>query len=100
MKIPVQLTTKSLGIDDLKNTDHVGWTDTLGRKCFTVQVDDKIRCVGEEIHYSCNLQYSTGGETIQQALKAIETGCNGSAQIKDIYRFDTRKELYQWLATD
>lgn len=98
MKTGVMLTSKQITIEDLKNTDHVGWIDTSDRKCFIVQIDSMLRCVGEQIDYSCNLQYDNGGTSMKQALNSIKKDCNGQAQVKQLYRFDTRRELYQWLA--
>lgn len=99
MKQEVQLTSKALTVDELNNTDHVGFvTYDNEEKCYIVGLPDQSL-------------WSTRSSN-QNTFKITPNsgfGCVGHDNIKDalpignikhLYRFDTRKELYQWLAED
>jgi hypothetical protein len=95
-KQEVQLTTKSLGIDDLKNTDHVGFVTDYNNKGYIIAHDNKFRAIKTE--EGITVPNHSWGTTGTSNLKDIFSQSNAMTKITAIYRFDTRKELYQWLA--
>ena len=95
MKTEVQLKSKQITIEDLKNTDHVGFIPTYakGKGYILFLGEEQFMPVDtNQATYNCNCLYQNGQtyETLVDAVKGIS--------IATLYRFDTRKELYQWLA--
>lgn len=91
------VTEREVTIDDLKNTDHVGFVDNKGDKGYIVAYDGKfqlISTVGQAISV-CN--YTYGAIPTNNLSDAIIKN-SSSKSIEKVIKFDTRKELYQWLA--
>jgi hypothetical protein len=89
------VTEREVTIDDLKNTDHVGFVDEQGDKGYVVYAGagrfmpitntngvNVCNCV-----FNSNTTYSSISESLQKSVHE-----------SSVYRFTTRKELYQWLA--
>ena len=99
MKTEVQLTSKQITVDDLKNTDHVGYINAdFGNKGHIVSIDtNQFTAISvNQGKNHCNI-YNEGVEnSLKSKVKDILLG----SSIDKIFVFDTRKELYQWLAED
>lgn len=99
-KQQVQLKEKELSIEDLKNTDHVGFeVDIYGKgyvlpnqdyKFFLTAIDNKDSDKRTPVSTFSGEEFYK----IKDAIKYLSKNWN----VVILYRFDTRKELYQWLA--
>jgi hypothetical protein len=91
------VTEREVTIDDLKNTDHVGFVTDNGEKGHIVYYDGKLQLIstiGPSMAF-CNYTYgSDAGSTMADAILKNTS----SKKVDKVYRFTTRKELYQWLA--
>jgi hypothetical protein len=90
-------TERELTVDDLQNTDHVGWIDTYGCKweCILV-LGGKVNSICRN-HSVFNDKYqlarSSDTETIAESLEF--------SNAKEVYLFtgeNAAKELYKWLS--
>lgn len=98
MKKEVQLTAKSLTIDDLQDSDNIGMSFSDKTKGHIVYSRRRFIIVSDkDWHTDENGNYSSGGDTIKDAILNAQNCC---CRTTGIYRFDTRKELYQWLVED
>jgi hypothetical protein len=91
------VTEREVTIDDLKNTDHVGFVTDNGEKGHIVYYDGKLQListVGPSMAF-CN--YTYGSDSGSNMADAILKNTS-SIKVDKVYRFTTRKELYQWLA--
>lgn len=87
------VTEREVTIDDLKNTDHVGFVDSEDDKGFIVSLGEStFKAILRESSngYTCNNVWAIEEPDISKLFNNIIC--------KAIYRFTTRKELYQWLA--
>ncbi len=97
MKKVLRATTETIHIDRLRNDAHVGFTLNDGEKGYVVSLPSG-ELWGSRI---------TNHNTVKNSA-CSGFGSNSHYDIKDaipyhavdIYVFDTRHELYQWLATD
>lgn len=98
-KQQVQLKEKELSIEDLKNTDHVGFVDNTGKKAYLVCINTQTG----HIALTANLDngqnsYWMPSDSLIEAIRAVDA--HTAYTVAELYRFDSRKELYQWLAED
>lgn len=91
MKTEVQLT-------ELENENHVGFVDSESEKGYVACYCNKYMLLSiDDVADNCNGSWGDfDAETMQDAIEYQ----NSIFSIDKIYRFDTRKELYQWLAED
>jgi len=100
MKTEVKLETeKEVTVADLINRDHIGITHD-GGKYFIVcvnAIDKKYMVVGSD-----NDSTMGGDRGVRQGvvnlIKGIGIDFASGVDKFQVYKFDTRKELYQWLA--
>jgi len=98
MKTEVQLTEKRITTSELANTDHVGFVDIRNNKGFVVNLELSIVLLADDGQFSYNgISKST---TIKEAIDLAIEKCSDNSRIERVYKFDTRKELYQGLAED
>ncbi len=98
MKRTVTTTEREIiHIRDLKKTDHIGWLhNDNGEKGYISKISDGkfvAICADGAEGVMVDTYINSVHSTILEAVDA-------PANIKAIYVFDTRKELYQWLASD
>lgn len=100
MKHTVALqSTKQLTVDDLTNASHVGFIAEDGSKGYIAlmhQVDGveayiAIDPTGGRVSV-CNHTYGNAYEMLKECVKNLKEWQ------ATVFCFDTRKELYQWLA--
>lgn len=96
MKRTVTTTEREISLKDLKNTDHVGFiADT--KKWQVVYASSKFNSITSKYGCeACTWQMDYGSDTLKDAVENAFNFCHVTA----LYVFDTRKELYQWLASD
>ncbi len=94
-------TKEQVYLNDLRDCDHVGFIDQHGDKGFIIATSkNTFMAVGAYWHGKnvCNSTY--GAISVSSLVEALNTDKVCDTSISTVYRFDTRKELYQWLATD
>lgn len=100
-KVILENKQEKIYLSDLCNASHVGFIDKKGHKGYIACVGNdgyKVICIEQIYGYRrCNSAYGNGGASILEAIKNIEF-CVKEAQIKELYVFNTRKELYKWLS--
>ena len=94
-KQQVQLKEKELSIEDLKHDDHIGFITKENGKGFLHNMSDGNY---QLLDIGGLSQYGSGGITIKDAFDNAIRMCCSEYKPVCAYRFDTRKELYQWLA--
>lgn len=105
MKHEVQLTPKTtLTIDDITDGDSIGFITFSNSKGYIARIslDGRAGFSANSLSgdsSTCNYNFSDGGDHIKDALNNTER-CSSSNRIKQLFKFDTRKELYKWLAED
>ena len=104
MKHEVLLETKrSVTIDDLNNSSNVGYITRDGEKCHIVQVGNGPVFIGATstphktpASILCNSAHTNNSNTLVGVIKYLIDDFS----VTKFYSFDTRKELYKWLAED
>jgi hypothetical protein len=92
MKTEVQLTSKQITIEDLKNTDHVGFVDHYGGKWQAVLGTSGINAIcHNHPWYEDKYQIAATKPNFKELLGWF-------SNVQALYKFDDRSELYQWLA--
>jgi hypothetical protein len=86
---------KAPTVQDLKNTDHIGFIDETGTKGYVIAVNSKFYLI-DNTHGFGAPNKSYGNHDTEEIIDAL-INQNSSVAISEVYRFDTRKELYQWL---
>lgn len=90
--------TKQITINDLKNTDHIGFIISNGEKGYITYSNFKfIASSTSEIGWctSSNGFFGVPSGDIKNVIESIDYCIQ---KLISVYKFDTRKELYQWLA--
>jgi len=93
MKTKVKLETeKEVYLSSLKDTDHVGFIDKVGRKGFVANIGSAkySKIMPQDDSMWCNDIYPDNANSV--------IGCITTINLKEVYLFTTYKELYQWLA--
>lgn len=92
------VTEREVTIDDLKNTDHVGFVDDKGNKGHIVCVSGNEGLFTPVTSTASTSFGPNAKNTFEEVKDAVmlENCCD--RRTKQIIRFTTRKELYQWLA--
>lgn len=101
---------KVITMSDLKGSDHVGFIDNMGSKGYVAFIgedegQDRFVALLEnsDVRYNiCNI--TAGGFylksfTISDALD-LPRKTKNFRSISKLYKFNTRKDLYKWLAED
>lgn len=100
MKTEVLLKNHSLvTIEDLKRTDHVGFIHNHSLEkgyVSTVSINGKIQLIAMAATGKKGTMVDVYSEPIQHTIQEVLTKSVGD--LGKVYVFDTRKELYQWLA--
>jgi len=97
MKHEVELKPKNrLTVSELTDYDNIGVIDANGDKGFTHFYSLNVYIFGKDGRTS----WAGGGRTIQDAFNVAADKCAATCQIVKIFKFDTRKELFLWLAED
>lgn len=108
MKHIVQLTPKQLSVNDLIDENHIGFLSNNNLKGYIVKIAHPN---GEDYLYSaicstngtesepkgCNSTFGESKYSLKESINQI-SDCSIDYQIAILYLFDTRKELYKWLA--
>lgn len=92
---------KEISIEDLKITDHVGFVDIMGEKGYFVYVGKRdhvsaISSSGGAV--TCNRSYGDHSENHHDEIKDYFSYLDKGGQPVEMYKFETRKELYKWLS--
>ena len=93
---------KEIGIEDLSITDHIGFIDSKGYKGYFAYVGNKnyvsaICCEVSSI--TCNISYGLSENNRHARIPSIFSYMSiGGLQPVEMYKFETRKELYKWLS--
>lgn len=84
--------TAEVYLEDLTNENHIGFWLTSGRKGYVSRTPGYTFSALIECSVKmCNDCFTIQGNSIKELIQNINT-------IQDIYLFDTRKDLYKWLA--
>lgn len=83
-------------IDDINDLSHIGYTLASLGKGHIVSIDTEqfTAILVKEGNAHCNMFNEDTKDSAQEKVKDLIA----SAGVTGIYIFDTRKELYQWLA--
>lgn len=101
-KVILENKQQEIYLSDLTDASHVGFIDSDGNKgyiAYTGKINNKN--VFSAISM-CNFQHfcnsSYGAVNFKNSLiEALEIEQRCSLRIKELFVFDTRKELYKWL---
>jgi hypothetical protein len=85
-------------LDDLKDFNHVGFIDQYKDKGYIIYTGDGFMAISNRtsVQY-CNVSYGNN-DLSQTLIGALNTDRVCAVSVDVIYRFDTRRELYAWLA--
>lgn len=97
VQIQIQIQTKLLTLSDIENTDHIGWIhNDCNEKGYITKIDhDKYVAVAASGQSESDEMVDVYDNPVHKNItKALEVPLD----VAKFYKFDTRKELYQWLA--
>lgn len=102
MKIEVltECTPRVVALADLTNKDHVGFIDGGNKRGYIAKIaSNSYLSICAEAGFQCmNICYGSKLRINSTVQEALDIHLNSVCSIKKIFVFDTRKELYQWLA--
>lgn len=89
---------KPILVVDLKDSSNVGWVHPDGKKGYIAylgggEFKKLTSYTNKEGQDVCNVAYNAG-----ETFKSLPLAARAVSEYADMYRFDTRKELYAWLA--
>jgi len=89
---------EALTVEDIKNTDNVGFVTATGKGEICAYNYSFFGIYAKSgISHQCNISL---GDSKHSSIADVIKNNSGDYPITAIYRFDTRKELYQWLGQD
>jgi len=94
MKTEVQLTSKQITIEDLKKGDHLGFIAEKLKWEIIYTPEGYNSITWQPKSDYCTYSINSGDPTFIDAINSAHRFYPDLL----LYRFDTRKELYQWLA--
>jgi len=100
-----QITTeKELTLDDLKDSNHIGFVDNESHKGYIASyrrdVETDISYMGLMLphHDGTGFAYTLGTGRHLSVKDVIRYNNANRIKVTELYLFDTRKELYKWLS--
>lgn len=81
-------------LDDVKNSTNVGWIFDSTYKGYAAQTMEGFVGISNKKGAGCNTYFGGAKSSIIGVLNTV-VDCNANAEF---YVFNTRKELYKWLA--
>ncbi len=99
MKRTVTTTEReTIRLEDLTNNSHVGFAIKGYDKHYIIAIDkNKFTCVSiGDGNKNCNIYAEDIFDTLLEKVKDVLEDC----YVLETFVFDTRRELYQWLASD
>jgi len=89
---------RTVYLEDIKDTDHIGVVMDRNRKAHIITYGKMKFCIigMESTETVCNNMW-----TLYNEVKGIQNALDmADGYVQAIYKFNTRKDLYKWLAED
>ena len=87
----------TVSIKNIKISDPIGFVDTIGAKGHFVYAGC-VNNLQECLYHAISLNDRSYGIFSNNKYKSVPEKLQCHVQIKEMYVFDTRKELYKWLS--